>query len=180
MVLWLRICLAVPGNEGVPDQGPKIPHAEEQLSPYATTRGTACRKYQVPASQLVSAPQQNIPHDAVQILSATTRTQHSQNKKQKNTTIYWVAMMSQGYVWIVHGVSHFNPAKLLNIRYFYLLFLDKETEFGKVKLLSHSYNLEMEIRIWTLCWVFRTCDYIIDFRNNVYLDERWFQVSKNS
>ena len=89
-------------------------------------------------------------------------------------------MMSQDYVWIVHAVSHFNPAKILNVRYFYLLFLDKETEFGKVKLLSQSYNLEMEIRIWTLFWIFRTCYYTIDFRNNFYLDEILFQVSRNS
>ena len=97
MVQWLRICLAVPGNEGFPDQGPKIPHAEEQLSPCTTTGGTACRNDQVLTSQLVCAPQQKIPHDAVQILSDATKARHSQIEKKTNYH-FLSTMMSQDYV----------------------------------------------------------------------------------
>ena len=38
MIQWLKIFLAMQGDMGLsPDQGTKIPHASEQVGPYAVT-----------------------------------------------------------------------------------------------------------------------------------------------
>ena len=159
----------MPGNEGFPDQGPKIPHAKQQLSPCATTRGTACWNDQVFASQLVHHNKRSHTMQCRSwVMQLRPDTVKLKKKKQLPLTEYYdVSRLCLNST----GSLSLNPAKILNVRYFYLLFLDKETEFGKVKLLSQSYNLEMEIRIWTLFWVFRTCCYTINFKNNLYLDE---------
>ena len=53
MIQWLKIFLAMQEDMGLsPDQGTKIPHASEQVSPYAVTtepsyhneRSAACNK----------------------------------------------------------------------------------------------------------------------------------------
>ena len=50
-------------------QGTKIPHATEQLRFWATTRESVCHT--------------KVPHDAMKILHAATKTQHSQINKSK-------------------------------------------------------------------------------------------------